>query len=95
MGPQGPRDRRSQATEHKWDEDAAGLQGEASVESARKKAARKKTVARKKAVRKKTAARKKVTKKKAVTRKVTRKKTARSRVIANKATPKKTRTRRT
>jgi hypothetical protein len=84
MGPQGPRDRRSQATEHKWDEDAAGLQGEASVESARKKAARKKT-----------AARKKVTKKKAVTRKVTRKKTARSRVIANIATPKKTRTRRT
>ena len=63
MGPQGPRDRRSKATEHKRDEDVGGLQSEASVESAKKKTARKKATAKKKA-----------TKKKAVKRKVTRKK---------------------
>jgi hypothetical protein len=94
MGPQGPRDRRSQATEHKLGKDVAGLQSEASVESAKKKAVRKKATAKKKAVRKKAAAKKKATKKKAVTRKVTRKKTAKSRVTTKKAAPKKTRARR-
>jgi hypothetical protein len=74
MGPQGPRDPRSQATEYKRDENVDGLQSEASVDAAKKKAVRKKTTAKKKAVRKKTTA-----KKKAVTRKGTRKKTAKSR----------------
>ena len=70
MGPQGPRDRRSQTTEPKQDEDVAGLQSKASVESAKKKAVRKKSTAKKKAVRKKSTAKKKA---------VTRKKTAKNR----------------
>ena len=62
MGPQGP----------------MGPRSEASVESTKKKAVRKKTTTKKKAM-----------KKKAVTRKVTRKKTAKSRVTTKKAAPKK------
>jgi hypothetical protein len=50
MGPQGSRDPRSQATEHKRDEDVDGLQSEASVDAAKKKAVQKKTTAKKKAV---------------------------------------------
>ena len=68
MGPQGPRDRRSKATEHKRDEDVGGLQSEASVESAKKKATKKKAVKRK-------VTRKKTAKSRVTTKKVAPKKT--------------------